>query len=150
MTQALPASVVDCDPSLTEFPLALRFAASVRAAAEDPNRRTALARLKGSVVVIVDDVWAQFTLRFDYGRLSIHSGVVGVPDMTLRGPEAELESLLVLPFRTEWPVLLPLPLAEFLAVRRVVAAWAKRSLKVYGAFTHPRLLLGVLLVLASP
>lgn len=131
------------------MPLALLFADAVRTAAVDPIRRPLLNRLRGTVVVVVDDTWSQFTLRFEYGRVSIHAGVVGVPDITLRGPEAELESLLILPFRTKWPVLVPLRLAEFLTVRRVLTAWAKRSLKSYGALSHPRLLIGVLRVVSK-
>ncbi|MDX2054350.1 MAG: hypothetical protein SFV15_18255 [Polyangiaceae bacterium] len=144
------ADVVDCDPGVLQIPLAVRFAAAVRGAAEDEQRRVVFGRLHGTVVIVVDDVWAQFTLRFDFGRLSVHLGIVGVPDITLRGPQAELESLLLLPFRTQWPVLLPVRLAELLVVHRVLTAWAKSSLRAYGALSHPGLLVNVLRVISAP
>lgn len=142
--------VVECDAGASQMPLALRFGDAVRRAAADVARRPGLDHLRGTIVIVVDDAWLQFTLRFAYGRLSIHTGAVGMADITVRGPEAALESLLVLPFRTKWPALLPRRIAELVAVRRLLVDWAAHSLKAYGALTHPRLLLELLAVIAGP
>jgi hypothetical protein len=141
--------VVDCDEETSGMPLALRFAEAVRNAAGDPTRRPVLERLRGTVVIVVDDDWMQFTLRFDYGRVGVHAGVVGVPDITVRGPTAELEALIVRPFTRRWAGLLPRALGEFMTVRALVSAWARRSVKVYGAVLRPRLFLQLLLLLSA-
>lgn len=46
-------------------------------------------RLRGRVAIVAEDADVSLTLEFRRGRVVLHHGVVGIPDLTIRG-EAEL------------------------------------------------------------
>ncbi len=88
--------------------------------------------MRGTVALIAQDAGTSLTLRFDFGRLTIHDGIVGVPDVTLLGAERDIEDLAdarVVPF-----LRLPLP----------------GKLRIYGLALHPRLVSRVMRLLATP
>lgn len=88
------------------------------------------ARMRGTVAFVAQDVGTSITLRFDFGRLTLHDGIVGVPDVTFLGAEADIEELgnaRVLP-------VVPVPLPG--------------RLRVYGLALHPRLVSRVVRLLA--
>lgn len=96
----------------------------------------------------------ELTLRFDYGRLSIHDGRVGRPDISLWGGDADVLSLGEVATR---------PTAESGSVWGAPARWwavgrnlsrvsgassSGGGVEVFGALSHPRLLYQLALVLS--
>jgi hypothetical protein len=143
--------LVDLAPGTEGNPLAERLADLVRQNLADPGLRGEFERLRGSVAVVADDTGAALTLRFDFGRLTIHDGLVGVPDVTIRGDTDQVESLTLLPFTAwRWPVPRLDEAGGRLAVREVLGALRAKKLKIYGLVMHFGLVLKVLRVLSGP
>lgn len=140
--------IVDLAPGAEHEPLAVTLAEAVRDGLGDPERRRAFERLRGAVGVVIDDAATALTLRFDFGRLTVHEGLVGVPTVTLRGPRAELEGLTRL-------VLVPSGVPDVTSrggwrgLRRVARVLWARKLVIYGLFAHPRFVLRLLHVLSG-
>lgn len=86
--------IIDVAPRAQENPLAVRLASLVRDNLDRlPHKRRDFDALRGSVAVVADDTRDATTLRFDHGRLTIHDGIVGVPDVTVGGTEATILGL---------------------------------------------------------
>ena len=87
--------IIDVAPRAEDNPLAVRLASLVRDNLDRcPHKRRDFDALRGSIAVVADDTRDATTLRFDHGRLTVHDGIVGVPDVTVRGSE---ERILALP-----------------------------------------------------
>jgi hypothetical protein len=117
----------------------------------NPRKRAGFGRLAGRVAIVAEDVDVALTLHFHAGgRLIIHDGIDGVPDVTIRGPSEVILALSNLPSTTP----LGLPIARRgdaegkLAVRTVAGALRRGELRVYGAALHLPLFLGVGTVLS--
>jgi hypothetical protein len=107
-----------------------------------PKKRADFAAMAGAIAIVADDADVALTLRFERGgRVVIHDGIVGVPDVTVRGPSEVIMALSNLPSRT--PLGLPIPRKGddegARAVRAVLGAVRGGTLHVYGAAFHPRL-----------
>jgi hypothetical protein len=143
--------VVDLGPGAEHDPLARSLAEIVRANVSREWQRREFARLRGSAAVVADDAGTALTLRFDFGRLTIHDGVVGVPDVTIRGTTRDIEALTRLPFNSA----LGVPLAGLkddegrAAVLLVLRALRGGALKIYGMTFHARFVLRLLRVLSQ-
>ena len=123
----------DLGPGAEAHRLARELANRVRDnVSRDARTAKTFDRLAGSLAVVADDAATALTLRFDFGRLTIHEGMVGVPDVTFRGHEAALEGL----GRARNLPLLGAPLP--------------RGVTIYGLARHPRFVARVLRVLACP
>lgn len=132
-------TTVDLAPGAEENRLAAHLAASIRAAIADDARGRAFRALKATVLVVPFDEGDAVTLRFDFGRLVVHDGNVGVPTITIGGPHAELLRLTEVGQRGLGDFLLSLlgrrprhPLRSWL---RLVAAG---DVRLYGMMAHPR------------
>jgi hypothetical protein len=53
--------------------------------ADHPERRVALQRLRGAVAIVAEDAEVATTLEFLGDIVRVHDGVVGIPDVTVRG-----------------------------------------------------------------
>jgi hypothetical protein len=137
--------VVDLAPGAEHEPLARTLADAVEAAVRVPARRRDFERLRGTVGIVLDDSASALTLRFDFGRLTIHEGLVGVPTVTVRGGRDDIVALTQLPLLRRGST--PGSRAE---LRRLAAAWAGRRLKIYGLVSHPRFVLRFLATLSPP
>jgi len=94
-------------------------------------------RMQGSVALVSQDTTVALTFRFDHGHVIVHRGVVGIPQITMRGDEAVLRTLTEIPFGTT----LPLPkLAPFFpgwrAWQNVRRAQKQDRLTFYGFWFH--------------
>jgi hypothetical protein len=107
--------------------------------------------LRAAVAMVATDLRQAVTLRFDLGQLTLHDGIVGIPDLTLSGEEAALRALEELPMARTLRLPLP-PLfergAKLAAWKRCAGAVVLGKLQIYGALAHPRAL-GRLLCLIS-
>jgi len=109
-----------------------------------PHKLEDFASLDGRVAVVADDADVALTLHFHSGgKLVIHDGIVGIPDVTIRGPSEAIIALSNLPMAT--PLGLPIPRPgdrEAVGAIRVVASTLRRGeLRVYGAAFHLALFL---------
>ena len=144
-------AVVDLAPGAEQSSLARSLAEIVRENVRRPWQKREFERLRGSVALVADDVGAALTLRFDFGRLTVHEGLVGVPDVTIRGGTRDIETLADLPFseRLGIPIVLRADADGRHAVRQVLSSFRSRRLKVYGLVLHARLVLRFLRVLSK-
>jgi hypothetical protein len=108
-----------------------------------PHKKADFDALAGSVCIVADDAEVALTLRFDGGRLTIHDGIVGIPDVTIRGCADTILALSNMPLTT--PLGLPFPDPrdkEALAVvRSVVQAMRGGRFHIYGMAFHLPLLM---------
>ena len=113
-------------------------------------QRDEFARLRGSAAVVADDIDTALTLRFDFGRLTVHEGLVGVPDVTILGSTSDIRALTEVPFVKLLGVCVPRPgsAASRTALRNIVEALRRRNLKIYGLLFHPRFVMRLLRVLS--
>ena len=91
-------TLVDVTPGAQGSALAASLAAHIRDnLAAHESKRKALRAMRGVVCLVADDTGEALTMRFDYGRLAFHGGVVGVPDVTIRAQARVLGRLPDLP-----------------------------------------------------
>lgn len=53
--------------------------------AADPARARTLERLRGRVAIVAEDADVALTIDLRRGRVVLHDGIVGIPDLTIRG-----------------------------------------------------------------
>jgi hypothetical protein len=86
--------LIDLAPGVEGLPLARTLAGRLRDnVVRDATCRRVFENLRGSFALVADDGSVPLTLRFDFGRLAVHPGIVGVPDVTVRASAPLLESL---------------------------------------------------------
>jgi hypothetical protein len=137
--------LIDIAPGAENLPLAESLAELVRRnIGRDAAKRADFDRLRGAVAVVADDAGTSLTLRFDFGRLVVHTGVVGVPDITFLGPIAVLEGIGTLGARG----LLGLAWGKLReGGAKAPLQWG--NLTIYGFWTHPIMMRRLLRVLSE-
>ncbi len=98
--------------------------------------------------MVVDDTATALTLRFDFGRLTVHEGLVGDPTVTLRGQRADLEGLTRLAVVSDGLGQVR-DRAGREALSNLLGALRSRRLVIYGLLSHPRFVLRLLHVLSA-
>lgn len=58
--------------------------------ADDPAKKELLSQIKGRVALVAEDSEVAMTLVFDGAGLTVHSGIVGQPDLALRAASDDL------------------------------------------------------------
>jgi hypothetical protein len=111
-----------------------------------PHKKRDFAALEGSVAIVADDADVALTLCFERGcggKLTIHDGIVGVPDVTIRGPSEVIMALSNLPLATRVGLPIPNPrdADAVRTVRAVASAVGAGKLHVYGMVLHPRMVM---------
>jgi hypothetical protein len=103
-----------------------------------PHKQGDFRALAGSIAIVADDAEVALTLRFDHGKLTIHDGIVGIPDVTIRGGSDTIMALSNMPLVTRLGLPLPDPRdKEGVAVARsVIEAMRKGTFHIYGMFFH--------------
>lgn len=104
-----------------------------------PHKKADFATLAGTVSIVADDADVALTLRFSPGgSLRIHDGIVGIPDVTIRGPADAILALSNMPLATRFGLPIPHPRdAEAVkTVRDLVGLMRKGRLHVYGMAFH--------------
>ena len=143
---------IDLAPGAEDNPLAVRLSEAVRSRlAQSPRTQRDFRAIRGSVLMVAQDVGDAVTLRFDHGRLTIHDGAIGIPSVTFCADASVLAQLEEVPM-TRW-ARLPLGVlgnpAGRRALRELTGSLARGQLKIYGLLSHPRLILRFLRVLSA-
>jgi hypothetical protein len=106
--------------------------------------------LRAAVALVAPDRRLSVTLRFDHGHLTIHDGMVGIPDVTLCGDYEVLVAVAHIPLSPIGRLPLPpLARARTAAWRTTALELVSGELKVYGLLSHPLVLLRVLRLLST-
>jgi hypothetical protein len=130
---------VELAPRAEDNGLASMLADLVRQNLEaKPHKQGDFRSLAGSFAIVADDADVALTLRFDHGKLTIHDGIVGIPDVTIRGGSDTIMALSNMPLLTRLGLPLPDPRdKEGVAVARsIVDAMLKGTFHIYGMFFH--------------
>jgi hypothetical protein len=97
--------------------------------------------LDGRVSIVADDADVALTMVFasrSVGTLTIHDGIVGIPDVTIRGPADAILALSNMPLAT--PLGLPLPAPgdpeAMKTVRDLLQSMRAGKLHFYGMLMH--------------
>ena len=122
--------------------LAIMLANLVRENLEaKPAKRVDFAALDGRVAIVAVDADVALTLVFERGSsgtLTIHDGIFGIPDVTIRGPSDAILALSNMPIAT--PLGLPIPSPRdpeaIKIVRELTRAMREGKLHVYGMIFH--------------
>jgi len=136
--------VVDLAPGADHDPLARQIAERIRASITREGSKRDFDRMRGAVGIVADDADTALTLRFDFGRLTIHEGLIGVPTVTIRGITLGLDALSELPALPARGVV-----ASGRSLAQVLGALRSGKLKIYGLTSHPRLVYRLLRLLSS-
>ncbi len=110
---------------------------------EKPHKVADFNALEGTVAIVAEDADVCLTLHFHRGRLTIHDGIVGIPDVAIRATSDVIMSMSNMPLTK--PLGLPIPdprdKAQVAVSRSVMTAMGAGELKMYGALLHPLLVM---------
>ncbi len=128
---------IELAPGAEENGFAAMLATLVRQNLDDrPEKKATFLRMRGRVAIVIEDLGTAVTLVFDAGRLTVHDGIHGVPDATMRASSDYVMkmSLVEIDARTGLPSL------DGEATREVLAASRRGDIRVFGALTSAGLL----------
>jgi len=131
-------------PGAQENGLAVMLADLVRQNLEaKPRKVRDFDALAGAVSIVADDAEVALTLVFDRGKLVIHDGIVGIPDVTVRGGSDTILALSNLPITRPFGLPIPRPRDReaVQTVRSLVDAMRAGRFHVYGGLFHPSFML---------
>lgn len=119
---------VELAPGAGDNGLAVMLATLMSQNLEDhPERRPAFERLRGRVAIVAEDADVALTMEMQGGRVIVHDGIVGIPDLTIRGTSEIIADM----SRMETGRFgLPDPRGE--VNRAMVAALRDKKLRIYG------------------
>lgn len=125
---------IELFPGADDLPFATIMVDLIRTnLADHPQKRRDFDAMRGRIALVAEDAGLSITLRFERGRLSVHRGLYGIPDIVVRGPSGSLIDLSRLP---PHPRLTFLPDLGSDVARALVSALRERSLRIYGLFGH--------------
>jgi hypothetical protein len=129
-------------PGAEENGLAIMLGDLVRQNLEAKPRKLAdFDALDGRVSIVADDADVALTLVFERraaGSLTIHDGIVGIPDVTIRGPSEAILALSNMPLATPFGLPLPTPgdPEAMRTVRDLMRSMREGKLHFYGMLLH--------------
>jgi hypothetical protein len=111
---------------------------------DHPDKRKAFRRLAGRVAIVVDDAAVAVTLLFRAGQLTVHSGIVGIPDVTIRASSDDVMKMSLIELLPRIGV--PDPRGK--VTREIFDAQRKGRIRVFGALANLPLVLRLTRVMA--
>jgi hypothetical protein len=135
---------IELAPGAEENGLAMMLAGLVRQNLEaKPHKRGDFDALDGAVSIVADDADVALTLRFSRGKLEIHDGIVGIPDVTIRGPSDTIMALSNMPLMGKLGLPIPNPRDKeaVATVKGVFQAMREKKFHIYGMAFHLPLLM---------
>jgi hypothetical protein len=137
---------IELAPGADSNGLAMMLADLVRQNIEaKPHKAADFRAIDGAVAIVADDADVALTLKFSRssGVLTIHDGIVGIPDVTMRATSDAILALSNMPLTRRFGLPIPNP-RDKSAVdvsRSVMLAMRTGAMKVYGAAFHVPMLL---------
>lgn len=102
-----------------------------------PHKMGDFQALAGNVSIVADDADVALTMRFEAGgKLRIHDGIVGIPDVTIRGPSEAVLALSNMPLTGRLGLPIPRDAEARKTVKTVMGAMRSGALHVYGMAFH--------------
>lgn len=105
---------------------------------EQPAKLRDFQAMRGRVALFAEDAGVTITLHFQAGKLTVHDGLHGIPDLTIRGTSEQLIDLSRVPPHPRLPVL---PDPRSAVTRSLVRALRRRTLRIGGIASHTGLAL---------
>ncbi|MEO7110394.1 MAG: SCP2 sterol-binding domain-containing protein [Polyangiaceae bacterium] len=103
-----------------------------------PHKKRDFAAISGSVSIVAEDAEVALTLSFKAGALTIHDGIFGIPDVTIRGPSDAILAMSNIPLTRRFG--LPFAARKDKAGRETLAevkrAMDSGALHAYGMLFH--------------
>jgi hypothetical protein len=133
--------IIDLAPGAEENPVAVELCEHLRQnLSERPHKQADFRALRGTILMVAQDLGEALTLRFDLGRLTIHDGTVGIPSVTICADLAALRRLADMPITSigRLPAFGPLTKEGRHTGAYLLRLFAQGDLKVYGLVAHPR------------
>jgi hypothetical protein len=96
--------------------------------------------LDGAVALVADDADVALTLEFRGGSLTVHDGIKGIPDVTIRGTADAIMSLSNVPLTRPFALPLPTDRASADVLLGMLRAMRTGELRMYGLLGHFALL----------
>jgi hypothetical protein len=131
---------VELAPGAEDNGLAIMLCDLVRQNLEaKPHKLGDFIALGGSVAIVADDADVVLTLRFEKGgKLRVYDGIVGIPDVTIRGPSDAILALSNMPLATRLGLPIPNPNdpQAVKTVRELFGLMRAGKLHVYGMALH--------------
>lgn len=125
--------VVELGPGADDNGFALMLAELIRQNLDDhPHKQRDFFKLSGRVAIVVEDAGVAVTLRFDAGRLTVHDGIVGIPDLTIRADSDDVTQMSLMELLPR--VGLPDPRGS--ATKHVLRASREGRIRMYGALPN--------------
>jgi hypothetical protein len=138
---------IELAPGAEENGLATMLADLLRQnLAAKPHKRADFDALHGVVAIVADDADVALTLAFSAGSsggLTIHDGIVGIPDVTIRGPADTILALSNMPLWSKLGLPFPNPRDKdaVAVVKGVTTAMREGRFHMYGAALHMPLMM---------
>jgi hypothetical protein len=104
---------------------------------DKPDKREDFARLRGRVAIVAEDAGVCLTLVFEGNMLTVHDGIVGVPDVTVRANSDDIVQMSLV----ELTPRLGLPNLRGNALRQIMHKSQRGEIRVFGALLHLPLVL---------
>lgn len=126
-------SFVQLAPGAEDNAFASMLADLVRQNIESkPHKKKDFDAIDGTVALVADDSDVALTLEFRLGRLVVHDGIKGVPDVAVRGSADAIMTMSNVPLTK--PLALPIPTdrAALDVLRSMVRASRSGELKIFG------------------
>jgi hypothetical protein len=131
-------SRIELAPGAEENGLAAMLSALILQNLKDkPAKRVDFAKLRGSIAIVAEDAGVSLTLVFEGNMLTVHDGIVGVPDVTVRANSDDIVQMSLL----ELTPVFGLPNPRGAAVRRVLQKSKRGDIRVFGALLHAPLVM---------
>lgn len=105
-----------------------------------PHKKKDFDALDGTVALIADDAEVALTLEFGRGRLVLHDGIKGIPDVAVRGSADAIMALSNVPLTRPFALPIPTDSAALDVLRGMARATFSGDLKIYGMLGHLGLL----------
>ena len=135
-------------PGAADNGLASMLAEMLRQSLEDkPHKRRDFEALRARIAIVAEDAGVSLTLHFQRGLLTVYDGIVGLPDVTVRGASDDILNLSLLELR-RIPLLgwVPDPRGE--TMRKIVSAYREGRLQSLGPLAHAPWMLRLLRVMS--
>lgn len=97
-----------------------------------PHKRKALDAMDGAVALVADDADVALTMVFGGGKVVLHDGIKGVPDIAVRGSSEILMAMSNMPLTRRLALPIPTDRGTLEVLRSMVKATRSGDLRIYG------------------